>query len=122
MDYTCSNCFALLPHFLHICVVLFIQPNCTHLFFRLLPDLLDLFHFFFFSGMAYALHQAGFVAGLFLLGLVALVTDYSLILMVRSAHLSNSFSYQSLMEAAFGASGFYLLTFLQFVYPFIGNL
>ncbi|XP_014285965.1 putative sodium-coupled neutral amino acid transporter 11 [Halyomorpha halys] len=70
-------------------------------------------------GIAYALHQAGFVTGLFLLGLVALVTDYSLILMVRSAHLSESFSYQGLMEAAFGRPGFYLLTFLQFIYPFI---
>ncbi|XP_014257509.1 putative sodium-coupled neutral amino acid transporter 11 isoform X2 [Cimex lectularius] len=57
--------------------------------------------------------------GLFLLALVALVTDYSLVLMVRSAHISGSFSYQGLMEAAFGRPGFYLLTFLQFVYPFI---
>ncbi|XP_073968773.1 putative sodium-coupled neutral amino acid transporter 11 [Rhodnius prolixus] len=70
-------------------------------------------------GIAFALHQAGFVTGLFLLGFVALVTDYSLILMVRSAHISGSFSYQGLMEAAFGRPGFYLLTFLQFVYPFI---
>lgn len=70
-------------------------------------------------GIAFALHQAGFVTGLFLLGFVALVTDYSLILMVRSAHISGSFSYQGLMEAAFGRTGFYLLTFLQFVYPFI---
>lgn len=70
-------------------------------------------------GIAYALHQAGFVTGLFLLGFVAVVTDYSLILMVRSAHISESFSYQGLMEAAFGRPGFYLLTFLQFIYPFI---
>ncbi|XP_024086471.1 putative sodium-coupled neutral amino acid transporter 11 isoform X1 [Cimex lectularius] len=70
-------------------------------------------------GIAFALHQAGFVMGLFLLALVALVTDYSLVLMVRSAHISGSFSYQGLMEAAFGRPGFYLLTFLQFVYPFI---
>ncbi|KAL1128999.1 hypothetical protein AAG570_013531 [Ranatra chinensis] len=69
--------------------------------------------------MAYALHQAGFGFGIFLLGFVALVTDYSLVLMVRSAHICGSFSYQGLMEAAFGQMGFYLLTFLQFFYPFI---
>uniref|UniRef100_A0A0A9ZCB3 Putative sodium-coupled neutral amino acid transporter 11 n=1 Tax=Lygus hesperus TaxID=30085 RepID=A0A0A9ZCB3_LYGHE len=70
-------------------------------------------------GIAFALHQAGFVLGMFLLAFVALVTDYSLVIMVRSAHISGSFSYQGLMEAAFGRAGFYLLTFLQFVYPFI---
>lgn len=70
-------------------------------------------------GIPYALHQAGFILGFLLLGFVALVTDYSLRLMVRSAHISGSFSYQGLMEAAFGQTGFYLLTVLQFVYPFI---
>lgn len=73
------------------------------------------------SGIPYALHQAGFILGFLLLGFVALVTDYSLRLMVRSAHISGSFSYQGLMEAAFGQTGFYLLTVLQFVYPFIGK-
>ncbi|XP_075225054.1 putative sodium-coupled neutral amino acid transporter 11 [Lycorma delicatula] len=70
-------------------------------------------------GIPYALKQAGFGFGLLLLGFIALVTDYSLILMVRSAHISSSFSYQGLMQAAFGNPGFYLLTFLQFTYPFI---
>lgn len=70
-------------------------------------------------GIPFALHQAGFGFGFLLLGFMALVTDYSLILMVRSAHISGSFSYQGLMEAAYGQPGFYLLTFLQFTYPFI---
>ncbi|KAK3912909.1 ESF1-like protein [Frankliniella fusca] len=70
-------------------------------------------------GIPYALHQAGFGLGLLLLILVAVVTDYSLILMVRSGHLSGAYSYQGITEAAFGRGGFILLSFLQFVYPFI---
>jgi len=31
-------------------------------------------------------------------------------------------SYQGLMRASFGRAGFYILTALQFVYPFIGTL
>jgi len=71
--------------------------------------------------MAYALKEAGFGLGLILLVFVAVVTDYSLVLMVRSGHLSGSFSYQGIMRAAFGRPGFILLSILQFVYPFIGK-
>uniref|UniRef100_A0A1B6DRT8 Putative sodium-coupled neutral amino acid transporter 11 n=1 Tax=Clastoptera arizonana TaxID=38151 RepID=A0A1B6DRT8_9HEMI len=70
-------------------------------------------------GIPYALLQAGFGMGFLLLVFVAWITDYSLLLMVRSAHISGSYSYQGLMEAAFGRGGFYLLTLLQFIYPFI---
>ncbi|CAG9815167.1 unnamed protein product [Phaedon cochleariae] len=70
-------------------------------------------------GIPYALHEAGFGFGLLLLIFVAVVTDYSLILMVRSGHISGKFSYQGIMEAAFGRAGYYLLGLLQFVYPFI---
>jgi sodium-coupled neutral amino acid transporter 11 len=73
------------------------------------------------TGIPYALHQAGFAIGLLLLILVALATDYSLVLLIRSGHLSGAFSYQGLMEAAFGKPGFILLSLLQFIYPFIGN-
>lgn len=73
------------------------------------------------TGIPYALHQAGFGLGLLLLVLVAVVTDYSLILMVRSGHLSGAYSYQGITEAAFGRAGFVLLSVLQFVYPFIGK-
>lgn len=59
--------------------------------------------------------------GVILLALVAIVTDYSLVLMLRSAHISGSFSYQSLMKSAFGRYGFVVLSFLQFIYPFMGK-
>ena len=71
-------------------------------------------------GIPYALHQAGFGLGMVLLIVVAILTDYSLILMVRSGHLSGEMSYQGLMRASFGRPGFYILTALQFIYPFIG--
>ncbi|XP_043281271.1 putative sodium-coupled neutral amino acid transporter 11 [Venturia canescens] len=70
-------------------------------------------------GIPYALHQSGFGLGIMLLILVAILTDYSLILMVRSGHLCGEMSYQGLMRASFGRPGFYILTALQFIYPFI---
>lgn len=70
-------------------------------------------------GIPYAFQQAGFGLGVILLLGMALITDYSLILMVRSGHLSGSFSYQGLMQAAFGKPGYVLLSILQFTYPFI---
>lgn len=73
-----------------------------------------------FLGIPYALHQAGFGLGIALLILVAALTDYSLILMVRSGHICGEMSYQGLMRASFGRVGFYILTGLQFFYPFIG--
>ncbi|KAK9737941.1 Transmembrane amino acid transporter protein [Popillia japonica] len=70
-------------------------------------------------GIPYALQEAGFGLGLLLLFLVAYITDYSLILMVRSGHICGKFSYQGIMEAAFGKPGYILLGILQFIYPFI---
>lgn len=71
--------------------------------------------------MPYALQQSGFALGLLLLIFVAVVTDYSLVLMVRGGHLAGTFSYQGLMEVSFGRPGYILLSVLQFIYPFIGT-
>ena len=49
------------------------------------------------------------------------ISDYSIILLVEAGKLSNTNSYQEMMLVACGRPGFYLLTFLQFVYPFIGK-
>ncbi|KAF0762295.1 putative sodium-coupled neutral amino acid transporter 11 isoform X1, partial [Aphis craccivora] len=65
-------------------------------------------------GIPYAFNLSGVGMGVILLALVAIVTDYSLVLMLRSAHISGSFSYQSLMKSAFGRYGFVVLSFLQF--------
>lgn len=117
-------------------------------------------------GIPYALARAGYGVGLLLLVFVAIITDYSLRLMVnkstlikslivicnqifqnfclesrrlitfppssfpfslkifmqiKTAHLSGSHSYPSVMESAFGSGGYYLLSFLQFLYPFLGK-
>lgn len=69
-------------------------------------------------GIPFALQEAGFGAGLMLLVVVAFITDYSLKLMIECAHLSNKFTYQGMMESAYGRGGFILLSILQFVYPF----
>lgn len=41
--------------------------------------------------------------------------------MVKAGHISGRFSYQGIMEAAFGKAGYVLLGALQFFYPFIGK-
>lgn len=53
---------------------------------------------------------------------MAVVTDYSLSLLVKSANLAGVTSYQDLVHVAFGRPGFYLLTLLQFIYPFIAMI
>ncbi|ODN06280.1 putative sodium-coupled neutral amino acid transporter 11 [Orchesella cincta] len=73
-------------------------------------------------GMPYALHQAGLFAGLALMIVVAIITDYSLVIMVKGGQLSGSYTYQGMMEAAFGRPGFYILSFIQFVYPVIAMI
>jgi len=72
--------------------------------------------------MPYALAQAGVGLGLILMVFVAYITDYSLVLMVRSGQLSGSFTYQGMMESAFGRWGFYVLTLLQLTYPLIAMI
>lgn len=42
--------------------------------------------------------------------------------MIKAGHISGRFSYQGIMEAAFGKAGYVLLGALQFFYPFIGEI
>ncbi|KAK6641854.1 hypothetical protein RUM44_013572 [Polyplax serrata] len=70
-------------------------------------------------GIPFAFQQAGFGLGLILLLVVAVMSDFSLVLMVRCGHLAGDFSYQGIMNSAFGQAGFVLLSLLQFIYPFI---
>lgn len=70
-------------------------------------------------GIPFAMKQAGFGLGIILLILVAMITDYSIILLIEAGKLSNTNTYQDMMLVACGRPGFYLLTFLQFIYPFI---
>ncbi|XP_066301395.1 putative sodium-coupled neutral amino acid transporter 11 isoform X4 [Branchiostoma lanceolatum] len=73
-------------------------------------------------GMPYALKQAGFPMGVLLILIVALITDYSVILLIRGGNLSGTKNYQDLVRAAFGFPGFIFLSIVQFVYPFIAMI
>ncbi|XP_059355418.1 putative sodium-coupled neutral amino acid transporter 11 [Carassius carassius] len=73
-------------------------------------------------GLPYALSQAGLPMGLLLLVLVAFITDYSIILLVRGGNLSGTHSYQSLVQSTFGQIGYLVVSALQFLYPFIAMI
>ncbi|XP_064647636.1 putative sodium-coupled neutral amino acid transporter 11 isoform X2 [Lineus longissimus] len=73
-------------------------------------------------GIPFALRQAGFGLGLILIVLVAVITDYSVVLLIHGGNLSNTNTYQDLVRAAFGRPGFYALTFMQGLYPFIAMI
>ncbi|XP_058478551.1 putative sodium-coupled neutral amino acid transporter 11 [Solea solea] len=73
-------------------------------------------------GLPYALNQAGLPFGLLLLTAVGLITDYSIILLIKGGNLSGTNSYQSLVQSTFGFSGFLILSGLQFLYPFIAMI
>ncbi|XP_073702116.1 putative sodium-coupled neutral amino acid transporter 11 [Garra rufa] len=73
-------------------------------------------------GLPYSLSQAGLPMGLLLLVLVAIITDYSIILLVRGGNLSGTNSYQSLVQSTFGQIGYLIVSALQFLYPFIAMI
>ncbi|XP_071762383.1 putative sodium-coupled neutral amino acid transporter 11 [Centroberyx gerrardi] len=73
-------------------------------------------------GLPYALNQAGLPFGLLLLIVVAFITDYSIILLIKGGNLSGTNSYQSLVHSTFGFPGFLILSGLQFLYPFIAMI
>ncbi|XP_037094984.1 putative sodium-coupled neutral amino acid transporter 11 [Syngnathus acus] len=73
-------------------------------------------------GLPYALNQAGLPFGFLLLIIVALITDYTIILLIKGGNLSGTTSYQSLVQSTFGFPGFLVLSVLQFLYPFIAMI
>ncbi|KAK0150897.1 putative sodium-coupled neutral amino acid transporter 11 [Merluccius polli] len=73
-------------------------------------------------GLPYALNQAGLPLGLILLMAVAVITDYTIILLIKGGNMSDSSSYQALVHSAFGSPGFLLVSLLQFLYPFIAMI
>jgi sodium-coupled neutral amino acid transporter 11 len=57
-------------------------------------------------GLPYAIKEAGFCAGLFLIFLCGILTEKSLRLLVETAKHVHVPSYETVAEAAFGRSGF----------------
>lgn len=50
-----------------------------------------------------------------------IMADYTIILLIKGGNLSGTNSYQSLVQSTFGLPGFFILSALQFLYPFIGT-
>lgn len=69
-------------------------------------------------GIPSALRQAGFASGVLLLILAAIVTDYTVLLLIKDGIIANKFTYQEMVTAAFGRPGYWFLTVAQFLVPF----
>ncbi|OCH85803.1 amino acid transporter [Obba rivulosa] len=70
------------------------------------------------AGLPYAVRQAGFVTGLFLLVILCGVTDWTIRLIVLNAKLSGRNSYIEIMNYCFGPSGRAAVSFFQFAFAF----
>ncbi|KAI0081219.1 amino acid transporter [Panus rudis PR-1116 ss-1] len=71
-------------------------------------------------GLPYAVRQAGFFTGLFLLVILCGVTDWTIRLIVLNAKLSGRSSYIEIMNHCFGPSGRAAVSFFQFAFAFGG--
>ena len=72
-------------------------------------------------GIPLALHQAGFASGVLLLGVVAVITDYTVLLLIKDGLISGKFSYQEMVTKAFRTPGYIFLTVAQLLFPFFGE-
>lgn len=73
-------------------------------------------------GQAYALKQAGLLAGVALLVGLSFVIDWTLRLMVTNAKLSGTSTYQGTVKYCFGRTGMLLISISQGVFAFGGCL
>ncbi|KAF7315652.1 Aa-trans domain-containing protein [Mycena indigotica] len=71
-------------------------------------------------GLPYAVSQAGFFTGLFLLVVLCGITDWTIRLIVINAKMSGTHSYIGIMNHCFGASGRASVSFFQFAFAFGG--
>ena len=72
-------------------------------------------------GIPAAIRLAGFIPGVVLLVLVAVITDYTVLLLIKNGIISNKFSYQEMITEAFGRVGFWILTITQLLFPFLAT-
>ncbi|NWR95169.1 AVT2 protein, partial [Furnarius figulus] len=73
-------------------------------------------------GLPYSMKEAGFPLGVLLLFVVAYITDYSIILLIKGGNLSSTKTYQELVRKTYGRVGYTILSILQFLYPFIAMI
>jgi len=68
-------------------------------------------------GLSYSFRIAGLPMGLILLAFCGVITDYAMILLLKCGELANKYTYQGMVEKAFGRPGLIAITTAQFVYP-----
>ncbi|XP_075287167.1 putative sodium-coupled neutral amino acid transporter 11 isoform X2 [Opisthocomus hoazin] len=73
-------------------------------------------------GLPYSMKEAGFPLGVLLLFVVAYITDYSIILLIKGGNLSSTNTYQEMVKKTYGLVGYLILSTLQFLYPFIAMI
>lgn len=73
-------------------------------------------------GQAYAVKQAGLVAGILLLLGLTVVIDWTIRLMVTNAKLSSTQTYQSTVQHCFGSPGLIAVSLAQGVFAFGGSM
>jgi sodium-coupled neutral amino acid transporter 11 len=69
-------------------------------------------------GLPYALKQSGLVTGLFLLGFLAYLVDYTVILLVTDGKLAGKSTYQGLIDYCFGNKGLLIVSVFQFIFAY----
>eukprot|EP00808_Paulinella_micropora_P021128 g72512.t1 len=69
-------------------------------------------------GLAFSVSETGFGAGIVMLVLVALSTDYTTRLIIRLGLLTGQDTYEDLMEHAYGGKGFYLVSLFMFTFAY----
>ncbi|WFD35794.1 hypothetical protein MCUN1_002659 [Malassezia cuniculi] len=71
-------------------------------------------------GLPYSMRESGFFAGIVLLTGIALLTDWTIRLIVLNAKLSGRSTYIDIMEHCFGVQGKIAVSLFQFVFAFGG--
>ncbi|SCZ98259.1 BZ3500_MvSof-1268-A1-R1_Chr7-1g09073 [Microbotryum saponariae] len=71
-------------------------------------------------GLPYALREAGFVMGIFLLVVLGVVTDWTIRMIVLNAKMSGRRTYIDIMDTCFGPHGRAAVSFFQFAFAFGG--
>ncbi|GAA5844051.1 hypothetical protein JCM9279_003715 [Rhodotorula babjevae] len=71
-------------------------------------------------GLPYALREAGFFAGIVLLVIVGIVTDWTIRLIVLNAKMSGRRTYIDILDSCFGRAGRAAASFFQFSFAFGG--
>lgn len=73
-------------------------------------------------GQAYAIRQAGLVAGIFLLVALTIVIDWTIRLMVTNSKLSSTKTYQQTVQTCFGRPGLIIVSVAQGCFAFGGSM